>query len=70
MISMITRNCSLDRFGSQIKNKKIICFGAGATGQVLVGLLEDSTLDEILYFIDNDERLWGVKFKLTGGSFL
>ena len=68
--NMVTKNCSLDRFLDQIKSKKIICFGAGASGQVLVSHMESKILDHILYFVDNDQKKWGEKINISGEEYM
>lgn len=42
---------------NKIKNKNIICFGAGTTAEFLISLLPEDT--KIKYFIDNDKRIHG-----------
>lgn len=42
---------------NKIKNKNIICLGAGTTAEFLISLLPEDT--KIKYFIDNDKRIHG-----------
>lgn len=61
---MITKNCRLSEFSKQIKNKRVICFGAGVAGQTFVSHLETHILDQILFFVDNDEKKWGKEIEI------
>lgn len=66
---MITKNCSLKGFLDGVKEKKIICFGAGASGQILISNLDSEHLDQILYVVDNDEKKWGMEIEIKGRKY-
>jgi len=67
---LITKNCSLDKFPGLVKDKKIICFGAGASGQVLASCLKGGLLDQILFWVDNDKKKWGTKLEIRGKEYI
>ena len=67
---MITKNCSLDEFSRQIKDKKVICFGAGVTGKAFVSHFKKDVLDQISFFVDNDEKKWGKMAEIKGEKYI
>lgn len=52
-------------------NMNIICFGAGVTGRVtaLQILKSNDLLDKLLFFIDNDEKLWDMDIVEAGYTY-
>ncbi len=61
---MITKNCKLSEFAQKTKDKKVICFGAGATGQIFASRLDSAVLERIQYFLDNDKGKWNQSIKV------
>lgn len=65
---MLLKNCGYKQFEIKIKNenKKIVVYGAGMIGQIIVPYLveEYGLYENLAYFVDMDQRKWGRKVKI------
>ena len=68
---MNLKNCNAEEFMNRLGDKKLICFGAGSTlmneeysATVIQGLEK-----KIAFFVDNDTKKHGLKFKYRGCEF-
>lgn len=70
---MILNNCGYKEFAEKIKkgNKKIIVYGAGMIGQVIVPYLveEYGLYDNLECFVDLDQRKWQNNVKICGKEY-
>jgi len=67
---MLTKNCDLKEFSNRVKDKKVICFGAGVAGRTFVSHLENEILEKIFIFVDNDENKWEKEIEIKGKRFV
>ncbi len=71
---MLLKNCGYKEFAKRIKTKKkkIVAYGAGMIGRVVVPyLLEEHELyDNLACFVDMDQRKWGSKVKICGKEYV
>jgi hypothetical protein len=64
---MILRNCDMNEFMNRIREKQLICFGAGKYANKIFELFPRSGIENhIRYFVDNDPALWGTKVHFNG----
>lgn len=68
---MKLRNCNAENFISELEGRKAICFGAGST--LIESDFWESKIEKleehIAFFIDNDIKKHGNKFKFHGHEF-
>jgi len=59
---MILKDIEIDRFIQLVKQKKLICFGAGQGLQTFCNKFADYHIEEhIAFIVDNDPRKWGTR---------
>lgn len=70
---MLLNNCGYKEFAEKIKtkNKKIIVYGAGMIGRIVVPYLvkEHELYDNLVCFVDMDQRKWGCKIKICSREY-
>lgn len=68
---MKLKNCSAENFIKELKGRKVICFGAGST--LMEADFYSSSIekleDNIAFFVDNDSKKQGMKYKYHGYEF-
>lgn len=68
---MKMKNCSTKEFIKNLKGRKIVCFGAGAT--MLITDIKEKPIEHlekhIAFFVDNDKKKQGQKFHYMGHDF-
>lgn len=64
---MILRTCDMDEFINRIKDRNLVCFGAGRMLSEICEEFSDFSLEkQISYIVDNNPALWGTKKCLKG----
>lgn len=68
---MRLKNCNAENFIKNLNGRKVICFGAGSTLiEAEYEVLKIDKLEEhIAFFVDNDVKKHGLKFKYCGHEF-
>jgi hypothetical protein len=66
---MIPRNCNAAEFVNRIRQKRLVCFGAGGYAEKLCDLFPAFEPEKhIRYFVDNDPTLWGTAKAINGSE--
>ena len=68
---MRLKNCTLENFMNEIKNRNIFCFGASRMPEELSEEYPECHLEErIRYFCDNDAGKWNTYFRMASKDIL
>lgn len=67
---MRLKRCSMQDFNSELKNKKIACYGIGDEfGQIIASYADEPWIDKIGYLVDGNPGKWGMAFRIRGKEY-